>query len=407
MVILSVMASMIVTAVKGVTLSARESRTKHIIAAIDSVLLEKYQSYKYRAFAVEIPDTFNPANLGATAGLTEIGFEVLATEAARVRLQMVRDMQRMEMPDRLSDISSAPMLIRGAANPVLRDGTTSVIRDTRSENTERRMFKVSWFDDAATFITGGDNVPSKLASYRDRIPTGFNFTAANSVQNQGAECLYFIMATSFVGGSPAIDVIPQTNIGDTDGDGLQEILDGWGQPLGFIRWPVGYFDPEQSVDTTLPDDFDLFRSDFSYYVDPATSTVAIPTDVNASPAANAAPWSMRPLVFSLGADGAAGFAVNPWTTAGVEQTGFSYRSSSWLWPTNVNHYGTELGGRTRGTGATTYTNQSFIDPYLRKFVAANQTSGDFSGVLPGQLLTATAAAATDNITNYALQAATR
>ena len=50
------------------------------------------------------------------------------------------------------------------------------------------------------------------------------------------------MATSFVGGSPALEAIPSSNIGDTDNDGLREILDGWGNPLGFIRWPVGYSD---------------------------------------------------------------------------------------------------------------------------------------------------------------------
>ena len=95
-------------------------------------------------------------------------------------------------------------------------------------------------------------------------------------QNQGAECLYLIMATSYVGSGPAIDVIPAANIDDTDGDGLLEILDGWGQPLEFIRWPVGVADFEQSAIvsaaptsanpnlTPVPDDFDHFRSDYAY-----------------------------------------------------------------------------------------------------------------------------------------------
>lgn len=185
MVLLSMMAGMVVTAVSGVTRSAREARTKNIIAAIDSVLLEQYESYKYRALPVEIPDTFNPANFTSGSTTTEIGFEVLSSEAARIRLLMVRDLQRMELPDRLSDIASAPALLRAAANPVLRNNTTDTLIDTRSDKTQRRMFNVSWYDSSASFSSGGDNVPSKLAAYRDRIPSGFSFTAAASLQNQG------------------------------------------------------------------------------------------------------------------------------------------------------------------------------------------------------------------------------
>jgi hypothetical protein len=38
----------------------------------------------------------------------------------------------------------------------------------------------------------------------------------------------------------ALDYFDATEIGDTDGDGMKEILDGWGTPIEFIRWPAGY-----------------------------------------------------------------------------------------------------------------------------------------------------------------------
>ena len=72
---------------------------------------------------------------------TEVGFEILAMESARTRLMMLRDLQRMELPDRLSDLGpisvdtipgtampyptsisrADPAIIRAAANPVLVD----------------------------------------------------------------------------------------------------------------------------------------------------------------------------------------------------------------------------------------------------------------------------------------------
>lgn len=418
LVLLSLMAAMVITATDGVTESARETRTKKIIAAIDSVLQEKYQSYRYRPMAVEIPDTYNPASMDSSATNPEIGFDVLASEAARVRMMMIRDLQRMELPDRLSDIGSAPMLIRAAASPILRNGTTDAILSTRADKSQRRMFPVSWYNSNATYASSNDNVPGKMAAYRERIQAieslsgnTFNFTSPSTAQlaNQGAECLYLIMATSYVSGAPAVNVIPAANIGDTDNDGLLEILDGWGRPLGFIRWPVGYFDFEASLDRSVPDDFDLFRTDYAYVVDTSISTDAIPTDVLAATAdPNLKPWSIRPLIFSFGPDGNAGIATNPFTPAGAEQTNFSYQDTAWNWPVDANHYGTqEFLGRARGSLATTYANHPYPDPYLRKFVEDNGGAG-FTGRLPGQVLGATGATnVADNITNYQLQATPR
>lgn len=274
LVVIAIMGGMILTAVQGVTTTARAARTRSIIATVDSVIQEQYDSYKFRPYSVEPPNVTQ-----LTDGINTFGYELLATEAARVRMLMIRDLQRMELPDRLSDIADAPTLLNVAANPVVRDtldsdgdGDTEEIIAVRNDNVARASFSGTWFDPNATYSIGGHNIPSKLASYRDRIPatlsdgtTPFNIAStAEEAENQGAECLYLIMATSFVGGQPAISGIPAANIGDTDGDNLLEILDGWGRPLGFIRWPVGYNDPQRSIDATKPDELDPFRSDFAY-----------------------------------------------------------------------------------------------------------------------------------------------
>ena len=421
LVLLSLMGGMIVAAVQGVTQTARESRTKSIIAACDAVIQEHYESYKYRPLPVEIPDLFRP---GARTG-SEVGFDALATEAARVRLMMIRDLQRMELPDRLSDIVSTtgdPSVLRAAINPVVE--SSGAIVATRDDNSQRRMAPVRWYGG------GNDDVPAKLAAYRDRIPaflpsppaatgTPFDPTGANELTNQGAECLFMIMSTSFVGGTPAIDAIPPQNIGDTDEDGLLEILDGWGQPLVFIRWPVGYHAPNQDLDTAVKDDFDLFRSDYAY-VAPTNTSKSLATDVNYD-ASNplpghltlkTTPWSIRPLILSVGSDGIAGIATNPFNSSGVELDSFSYRASAWNWeltsPVSVadEYYGAEALGRDRRISSGTYSDHPFPDPYLRVFVDDNTPSmGNFDGLLPGQQLDIAAAMdRADNITNYQLQA---
>jgi len=401
-VILSIMGAMVTTAVSGVTTTAKQSRTKTIISIVDSVLAEHYANLKYRQLPVEIPDMFLPSG-----NANEVGYEVLASEAARVRLMMVRDLQRMEIPDRLSDITTAPSQMYAATNQVLIDNSGNVI-NTRDQKNQRNVMSVSWYSPNATFLNGGDNIPSRLAAYRNRMPANLTLNSAEALANQGAECLYLIMATSFVGGSPALEAIPAANIGDTDNDGLREILDGWGNPLGFIRWPVGYFDPELSIDKTIPDEFDLFRSDYAYTMVPgSTSSSAGAYDVfsgrNYFDDAPIKPWSMRPLVFSAGPDGEYGITTDPITAAGVSMANYNYQASNWWWPTTVDFYGEELPSR---TGKSTYP---FPDPYLRVFVNSNLNNGQFAGRLPGQPLPTTTSVneLTDNINNYQLQVSPR
>jgi prepilin-type N-terminal cleavage/methylation domain-containing protein len=410
LVILSIMSGMILTAIRGVTNSARQARTKAILEAIDHVIQEQYESYRFRPLAVEIPDTFVPFVDSNTSTDAEIGYEVLATESARVRLMMLRDLQRMEMPDRYTDILSPPVTIRAACNPVLLNSAGEIAGSRRNPNS-RRMFNVNWYG------TGAD-VPNRLASYNDRL------SGSQTVEHQGAECLYLIMATSFIGGTPAIDTIPASNIGDTDGDLMPEILDGWGQPIEFIRWPIGFFDVYESTNSQLADDFDLFRSDYAYLADPpppppppapqpasgTTMDPSLPIDPNDSSAfPQRYPWSVRPLIISPGADGLFGLALNPFSDATTPIPAFNYQDTAWNWPLNANYYGSELGGRMRGPGNTTFnasTGHPFPDPYLRVFVAANGGAGNFEGFFPGQLLTGdeNAESAQDNLSNFSLQA---
>ncbi len=385
-VILGVMGGMVVSAVSGVTSSARHARTKNIVAVIDSVIQEQYDSYKYRPLAVEVPDLFKATGTNALKS-DEIGREVLAREAMRVRLMMVRDLQRMELPERFSDFLNPPVDILAACNPVKIDGTTGVITGTRQDPTSRAPLPVSW--------RGPDNPKRQI--YNNR------YVSTATVEHQSAECLYLIMATSFVGGTPAIDAIPTSNIGDTDNDGMPEILDGWGRPLGFVRWPVGYFDPNGNIDTSATDDFDLFRVDF---VNTGTSDAVKALDVNTSSGyARESPWPLRPLIVSAGDDAEFGIALDPVGSAGTPLPAFNYvDSSSWnRWPIDAAHMGVESGGRTPPSDY-----YIFADPYLRRFIAANDpTATGRSGTarrLPGEVLSATdTSEAADNVTNYELQ----
>jgi len=61
-------------------------------------------------------------------------------------------------------------------------------------------------------------------------------------------------------------VFRSDEIGDIDSDGAPEFWDGWGRPIGFIRWPAGFTSIVQSHDTTTnPDPMDPMRTSAGDY----------------------------------------------------------------------------------------------------------------------------------------------
>jgi hypothetical protein len=84
--------------------------------------------------------------------------------------------------------------------------------------------------------------PSVRNSYMRRAQQalGTNWPTLWTQTSQGAECLYLIVSTMRDGDKSALDFFFPNEIGDVDGDGMNEILDGWGNPIEFLRWAPGY-----------------------------------------------------------------------------------------------------------------------------------------------------------------------
>ncbi|MGZ0172207.1 MAG: type II secretion system protein [Planctomycetales bacterium] len=76
------------------------------------------------------------------------------------------------------------------------------------------------------------------------LPAKFDLTKHDPV-TESAEMLYFALTELDVFGVPPIggDEFSTDEVADTDGDGLKEFVDGWGQPLRFYRWPTRLIKP--------------------------------------------------------------------------------------------------------------------------------------------------------------------
>ena len=49
-----------------------------------------------------------------------------------------------------------------------------------------------------------------------------------------------ILANMQDGDTSGLEFLGESEIGDIDGDGMREVLDGWGNPIAFLRWAPGY-----------------------------------------------------------------------------------------------------------------------------------------------------------------------
>lgn len=215
--IITIIAGMSIAALAGATEVAREARTRSMISKLDQLIMDKYESYHTRAVPVKIPPQTDPRS------------------AAQLRLVGLRELMRMEMPDRISDICTASEIA-----DLTSDGNLNNF-DSMSFVKRSQMSAVSALSStayASQYILRA--APSVALSYRRQVARSLVKNGPWTGEHQHAECLYLIISSMRDGDRSSLDFFSEGEIGDTDGDGMKEFLDGWGSPIGFWRWAPGY-----------------------------------------------------------------------------------------------------------------------------------------------------------------------
>jgi type II secretory pathway pseudopilin PulG len=283
--IMGILASLLLGAAAVASEAARNARTKSLIARLHTLVMERYDGYRTQRVELR-PDWAG----NATPVLTGINFVPMVDpyRESAARLVGLREVMRLEMPDRWSDIVfAAPNA--GTTIPTSRVGY---------------------------FLQKTPALYSTYARAYNRVTTSTNTltgqpnTTAEILENESAECLYLVIMNA-TGDGEAPGMFKTTDIGDTDGDGAPEFLDGWGKPIQWLRWAPGFdSDAQLSVASLIRterkdgtagvaqailddhDPFDLFRLD--------TSTLTSFTAGGEYVGARG--WRLVPLVTSGGGD---------------------------------------------------------------------------------------------------------
>jgi type II secretory pathway pseudopilin PulG len=166
------------------------------------------------------------ANMGQQAKET-------ATNATIKKIHVLLE-QRTEAFDRaMNQIKKNDPGYISVENAVINEMRSQNIRLSRSNPPQAKMLEI-----LVRKRFRRSNFPQRFAEAgRITAPAG------HVAETESAEVLYFMLTQSEVGGAAPVDAgeFLASEVGDTDGDGLMEFLDAWGNPLRFYRWPTRLF----------------------------------------------------------------------------------------------------------------------------------------------------------------------
>jgi prepilin-type N-terminal cleavage/methylation domain-containing protein len=358
--IIGVMTGMVLFSLAGAQRDALTARTRSTISKINDVILQEWEKFRYRSVRIDVPTEWLRPSVNSATGL--LGQPPLSPrEASRLRMIVLRDTMRMEMPDRMNDILYPPTLYVTAGFTANNPGNTM---------------------DDVSYTVVSRAVPGKLNNYRAKfgLPAfsspysvpGVPATAFSNPLYQSAECLYQIVAAANFQSGSALELFRPTEISDVDGDGFPEFIDAWGTPISWIRWPSGFDSPLN--DTSAADPMDPLRVDWRHS--------------NAyQPAFAVKPWLLVPLVVSAGPDGI--FELfNP--------DGITYATQTWD-PQFLT--GSAVHFSDPSIGRNVYY---FPDPYVGSYDNNGMWTGTLAKPHGDGLGYREGVGADDNITNYQL-----
>jgi hypothetical protein len=225
MLIIAILAAIFLGALSGAEESARVARTQALVNKLSNMVMARWDVYR----TVRLPIALDAKAIGG--GQTQMfdssnDITRFRQNVARRKMFALREMVRLEMPDRYDDIDPRnfrQVILVRPENPQI------PVRTAIWHAYQRRMTSAK----AARKET--QNL--SLAQFIDRASERF----------ESAEMLYLVVTTNIDSSEVSGEHINSGDWGDTDQDGMPEFLDAWGQPIEFLRWAPGYESALQPV----------------------------------------------------------------------------------------------------------------------------------------------------------------
>jgi len=260
--IIAIMASMMLMALYGAGEAAKVAKTRAMIAKIDAIIKARWESYQTRRIPGNFPrdewvdvnndglctaGDFIDSNMDGIPNPGEAGFTDLnGNGTAQPGEYVDHNGNNTPDPGEVIDGNGNGTADPGEYTDYNNNGTPDVYLN-------RNYLKLCALRDLMRM-----ELPDRWSDVVDPPAVFTNFPIARPAVSQGylrrynslatpptgvhasAECLYLIVMASVPDDAESRDVFKGADIGDVDGDGAPELVDAWGQPIKFLRWPTGF-----------------------------------------------------------------------------------------------------------------------------------------------------------------------
>ena len=242
MAIIAILGAAMAYAVAGAQQSANIAKTRSLIAKIHSLVMQKYESYRTRRLPISIPAfVLDPTNGPKDSMNNPIPIPTPARAIAQVRCDAIRQLMRMEMPERWTDVIDDPQPIT-VQQPGSPPGSASpwVYFDVASATPDGKGGYTNVNNPAVVTMVRPSSSQAYLAVYNGvyGATKSGNDPPAAAAKHQAAKCLYLLI-TMGLDDPDALENFSQQDIVDFDKSGCKEFVDAWGNPIWFLRWAPG------------------------------------------------------------------------------------------------------------------------------------------------------------------------
>jgi prepilin-type N-terminal cleavage/methylation domain-containing protein len=240
MAVATLLAATVLVAMWGAQEEARAVNTQSQISQLHDLIMNQWQTYSTRSVAM-------PAGTNPRA-------------ARQLRLVLIRDLMRMELPDRITDVRTPPI---GFIDP----------------NTNQPVLPPNDLIDPLAFNPAAfPYTPHLWRTYLLRAGSLMRISNKPWTESfEQAECLYLIVSALQEQVDSPMRLLSQSRLVNVDGDAIPEIGDAWGNPVCFLRWAPG-FSEYPGLDQQWGTADDSSRASPSFFHSRISPTVSDPSD---------------------------------------------------------------------------------------------------------------------------------